>query len=72
MVAVTSVMISLPAPPPPLRPPFHYIEYLKRYCPAEKTIRFAYFHVISPTATKYTTWLGKNILQSKAKAVVCR
>ena len=34
--------------------------------------RSAYFHVISPNATKYTTKLDKKIILCKPKAVVWR
>ena len=42
--------------------------------PKKKTIfSLAYFHVISPITTKYTTKLDKDILQSKTvKAVICK
>ena len=40
-----------------------YIVILKEHCNAEiATFRSAYFHVISPNATKYTILLNKTVV----------
>ena len=40
-----------------------WLKWLKGHCPAEiAKFRLAYFHVISPNTTKYTTKLDEKIL----------